>query len=348
MNNKELLQKLEQERNLTDSELIRVIGDLQEEEKEELFARARRVREREYGTDVYVRGLIEFSNICKNDCYYCGIRRSNKKAERYRMLPEEILACADEGYRLGFRTFVLQSGEDDWFTVGRTEQMIEAIKQKYPDCAVTLSMGERTKEEYTRWFRAGADRYLLRHETADAAHYAKLHPTTMSIENRKQCLYDLREIGYEVGAGFMVGAPGQTMDNIVSDIRFLQKLRPHMIGIGPYLPHQDTPFAGEPAGSLDQTVVLLAILRLLFPKVLLPATTALGTISPKGREKGLRAGANVIMPNLSPVGLRKKYELYDNKCCTGADSAQCRENLCACVEAAGYHIVTARGDSRAV
>lgn len=319
---------------------------LADDDKEYLFAAAREVRERVYGTDVYVRGLIEFTNICRNDCYYCGIRKGNKRAERYRLTPEEILACAREGYGLGFRTFVLQGGEDPWFTGERLAEVIRMIRREFPDCAITLSVGERTREEYACWREAGADRYLLRHETATDAHYKKLHPVSMSLSRRKECLFALRELGYQVGAGFMVGSPGQTVDNLIADLRFLKELRPHMIGIGPFLAHSDTPFAAEPDGSCEQTLILLAMLRLMFPGVLLPATTALGTVAGDGRERGLLAGANVLMPNLSPVGVRKKYELYDNKICTGEESAQCRGCLERRVQSVGYRIVTDRGDSK--
>lgn len=346
MGNRERIRELEGRHDLSDDGFIQLLETLSPDEAEELFARARVVREREYGTDVYVRGLIEFSNICKNDCFYCGIRRGNGKVVRYRLTPEEILECAREGYALGFRTFVLQGGEDAWFTKDRMEYIIRSVKKEFPDCAITLSIGERTREEYECWYEAGARRYLLRHETADEAHYRKLHPPEMSLRHRKECLFALREIGYQVGAGFMVGSPGQTVDNLVADLRFLQELKPHMIGIGPYLAHQDTPFAGEPDGSCERTLVLLGILRLMFPGVLLPATTALGTIAPDGRERGLMAGANVVMPNLSPVRVRRKYELYDNKICTGEESAQCRDCLRLRVESIGYRIVTDRGDSR--
>lgn len=345
MNNIERIIKLEQERNLPDDELIHLIRTIEPAECEELYGRARRVREDMYGKDVYVRGLIEFSNICKNDCLYCGIRKSNKKADRYRLSADEIYTCAEEGYKLGFRTFVLQGGEDSWFTKERMAEIISSLKSSFPDCAITLSVGEREEEEYRCWFEAGADRYLLRHETADERHYASLHPQSMSLSHRKECLYMLRKIGYQVGAGFMVGSPGQTEEYLVSDLRFLQELKPHMIGIGPFLAHQDTPFATEPNGSYERTLILLAILRLMFPDVLLPATTALGTIAPDGREKGLLAGANVLMPNLSPVSVRKKYELYDNKICTGDEAAQCVNCLKGRVESVGYHIVTDRGDS---
>lgn len=346
MNNRELIAKLESRRDLTDAGFVQLLQTLMPDEEEELSARARAVREGVYGTEVFIRGLIEFSNICKNDCFYCGIRKSNSKADRYRLTPEEIMACVREGYGLGFRTFVLQGGEDDWFTKDRMTAIIRSIKKEFPKCAVTLSVGERTREEYESWYEAGADRYLLRHETADEDHYRQLHPEGMSLQHRKQCLFTLKEIGYQVGAGFMVGSPGQTVDNLLSDLRFLQELRPHMIGIGPFLSHQDTPFVGEPDGSCRLTLILLSMLRLMFPGVLLPATTALGTISPTGRERGLLAGANVLMPNLSPTGVREKYELYDNKICTGEESAQCRDCLNVRVESTGYHIVTDRGDSR--
>jgi biotin synthase len=345
MNNKERIAKLKRENNLTDEEFICLLDTIRPEESEELFANARHVREENYGKDVYVRGLIEFSNICRNDCLYCGIRKSNPNLDRYRLSEKEILSCAEEGYELGFRTFVLQGGEDGWYTKERIESIVRSIKGEFPDCAITLSIGEREPDEYRCWFEAGAERYLLRHETADEDHYRSLHPKEMSLARRKKCLYTLREIGYQVGAGFMVGSPRQTTSNLVSDLRFLQDLKPHMIGIGPFLSHQDTPFADEPNGSYERTLVLLGILRLMFPKVLLPATTALGTIAPDGREKGLLAGANVLMPNLSPVRVRKKYELYDNKICTGEESAQCKNCLNLRVESVGYHIVTSRGDS---
>ena len=301
-------------------------------------------RKKIYGDEVYVRGLIEFSNFCKNDCLYCGIRRSNRKADRYRLTEEEILACCDEGYELGFRTFVLQSGEDSWFTDGKLCALIQKIKAAHPDCAVTLSLGERSRESFERLYAAGADRYLLRHETADKAHYEKLHPQKMRFEHRVQCLYALREIGYQVGCGFMVGSPYQTARTLAEDLKFVESFKPDMCGIGPFVPHRETPFRDFPRGTVELTLFLLSILRLIYPPVLLPATTALGTIDPMGREKGLMAGANVVMPNLSPVKVRKKYELYDDKICTGEESAQCRGCLEGRVRSAGYRIVTARGD----
>ena len=305
---------------------------------------ARSVRREIYGNDVYVRGLIEIGNICKNDCLYCGLRRSNDEVERYRLTPEEILSCADEGYDLGFRTFVLQGGEDSYFTDELLCKLIGEIKRKYPDCAVTLSLGERGNDSFRRLFEAGADRYLLRHETADSDHYARLHPAGMSFDHRMKCLAELREIGYQVGCGFMVGSPYQTAATIAKDLKFIEDFKPDMCGIGPFVAHHRTPFALFPGGTAEQTCFLLSIIRLIHPPVLLPATTALGTIDPFGREKGIEAGANVVMPNLSPVGVREKYEIYDNKICTGDESARCKDCLSARMASIGYRVVTARGD----
>ncbi len=305
-----------------------------------------RIRKLHYGEKVYTRGLIEFTNYCRNDCYYCGIRRGNLHARRYRLTKEEILDCCDRGYELGFRTFVLQGGEDRWFTDERMAEIIRAIRSRYPDCAITLSVGERPYESYRLWKEAGADRYLLRHETANEAHYRKLHPSGMSLAVRKLCLYDLKLLGYQVGAGFMVGSPGQTAECLAEDLVFLKELQPHMVGIGPFIPHHETVFAKEPAGSVEQTLFLLSVIRILLPKVLLPATTALGTLDPRGREKGLEAGANVVMPNLSPVKNRKQYDLYDNKICTGEEAAECRGCLSRRVESVGYYLVNERGDAK--
>ena len=299
-----------------------------------------------YGTAVFTRGLIEISNICKNDCIYCGIRRSNHNVKRYRLEPDVIVACAREGYELGFRTIVLQGGEDAYYTDEVLCGIVSRIKDACPDTAVTLSMGERSYESYQRLYDAGADRYLLRHETADPKHYARLHPAEMSWEHRMQCLRDLRAIGYQVGAGFMVGSPFQTTEHLVKEMRFVERFKPEMCGIGPFIPHHDTPFAHEPAGTLELTLYLLSIIRLIHPHVLLPATTALGTIDPRGREKGMLAGANVVMPNLSPVAVRKQYELYDNKICTGEESAQCRGCLGLRMNLIGYDLAVDRGDFR--
>ncbi|MCM1267822.1 MAG: [FeFe] hydrogenase H-cluster radical SAM maturase HydE [Bacteroidales bacterium] len=309
-----------------------------------LFDAADRVRRQHYGTDVYIRGLIEISNWCKNDCLYCGIRRSNERADRYRLSEEEILGCCAEGYALGFRTFVLQGGEDGYHTTERIKNIVSAIKDAHPDCAVTLSLGERQHEDYLAWYQAGADRYLLRHETASRSHYEMLHPQEQSFDARVACLRDLKSIGYQTGAGFMVGSPGQGTDELIADMRFLQALQPQMVGIGPFIPHHDTPFAGNPAGSLMQTLTMVALTRLTLPNALIPATTALGTIDPQGRELGLKAGANVVMPNLSPVAVRGQYSLYDNKICTGEEAAECIECMKRRVEATGYRIVVSRGD----
>ena len=302
------------------------------------------LRKQYYGTDVYVRGLIEFSNYCKNNCLYCGIRRDARQIERYRLTEEEILACCAGGYELGYRTFVLQSGEDGYFTPERMETIIRSIRETYPDCAITLSVGEYPREVYARWRDAGATRYLLRHETADPAHYRRLHPQEMSFDNRMRCLRDLKELGYQVGCGMMVGSPFQTAKTLAEDLLFIQEFRPHMVGIGPFIPAHGTPFSGESAGTLDMTLYLLSIIRLIHPAVLLPATTALGTIDPRGREKGILSGANVIMPNLSPVSVREKYKLYDNKICTGEEAAECKNCLSARMKSIGYQVVVSRGD----
>ncbi len=326
-------------------ELTEIIEQNKETPSQQLLDEAVNVREKHYGRRVFVRGLIEFTNYCKNDCYYCGIRCGNKNAHRYRLTEEQILNCADEGRRLGFNTYVLQGGEDSYFTDKKICDIIYKIKSKYPDCAITLSIGEKSRESYKAYKDAGADRYLLRHETADNAHYEKLHPSYMSLENRKSCLYTLRELGYQVGAGFMVGSPYQTSENLAEDLLFLKDLQPHMVGIGPFIPHQDSPFANERGGTLELTLTMLALVRLMLPKVLLPSTTALGTIDPMGREKGFGAGANVVMPNLSPTNVRKDYSLYDNKICTGDEAAQCIMCLRGRIERAGYEMDMGRGDS---
>ncbi len=352
-NLKILVDRLHETGRLTKPEWVTLIGSAADHPESSenralfqyIFTLARQEQHRYYGHDIYVRGLIEFTNYCKNDCLYCGIRKSSPHVRRYRLCDAEILDCCREGYALGFRTFVLQGGEDPYFTDERLVPLIKKIRQRYPDCAITLSVGERPYASYKALFDAGADRYLLRHETADPAHYAKLHPASLRAEDRQKCLWDLKEIGYQVGAGFMVGSPYQTPENLAEDMLFLTKLNPQMVGIGPFIPAHGTPFAKESAGSLELTLFLLGLIRLLLPKALLPATTALGTIHPKGREMGILAGANVLMPNLSPTQVRKDYLLYDNKICTGDESARCRACLERRVEAVGYHIVTARGDS---
>lgn len=309
-----------------------------------LAERARKTAQDIYGNHVYIRGLIEFTNYCKNDCLYCGIRRGNGNADRYRLSKEQILSCCKTGYELGFRTFVLQGGEDSYFTDERICALVSEIKEAYPDCAITLSIGEKPRESYQAYFDAGADRYLLRHETANAEHYQRLHPAELSLKNRKRCLYDLKEIGYQTGCGFMVGSPYQTVETLYEDLMFIRELQPEMVGIGPFIPQKDTPFRDWKAGTMERTLRLLSVIRLLHPHVLLPATTALGTIHPKGREKGILAGANVVMPNLSPVDVRDKYKLYDNKICTGDEAAECRYCMQRRMESIGYQVVTGRGD----
>lgn len=341
---KQLVDELKKEQILPQEELVELLSGWDHEEEEYLYQQARQVRESVYGKDVYLRGLIEFTNYCRNDCYYCGIRRSNAHAQRYRLTKDQILECCEQGYALGFRTFVLQGGEDGYFTDDKICSIVQEIKRRYPDCAVTLSIGEKSYDSYKAFFDAGVDRYLLRHETANCDHYRMLHPRQLSLENRKQCLWNLKEIGYQVGCGMMVGSPGQKPEYLVEDLLFMHELKPHMIGIGPFIAHKDTPFAGQKSGTLDDTLHLLGILRLMFPHALIPATTALGTIHPSGREKGILAGANVVMPNLSPVEVRGKYLLYDGKICTGDEAAECRLCMQRRIEKTGYHVKVARGD----
>lgn len=344
----ELIRKLAENHSLTLEEYQYLLDHRTEESAALLSQLAVDTCRSIYGNDIYIRGLIEISNICKNDCAYCGIRRGNRNCQRYRLTHEQILECCAQGYELGFRSFVMQGGEDAWFTDARLCELLCAIKDKYPDCAVTLSLGERSRESYQGLFDAGADRYLLRHETADKAHYEKLHPAEMSFDNRMRCLRDLKEIGYQVGCGFMVGSPFQTSAELAKDLKFIEEFQPHMCGVGPFIPHKDTTFAAEPAGTLELTTYLLSIIRLIKPNILLPATTALGTIDTIGREKGILSGANVVMPNLSPYSVRKKYALYDNKVTDGAESAQCRESLAMRMEAIGYKIAVSRGDIKLI
>ena len=333
-------------KNLNDCELFEVIKD--NHNSVLLSELADKVRREEYGNKVYIRGLIEFTNYCKNNCFYCGLRRDNKLVERYRLSKDDILSCCIEGYKSGFRTFVLQGGEDPYFSDEILCDIVFSIKSLFPDCAVTLSVGEKEKESYKAYKNAGADRYLLRHETACGEHYAKLHPKEMHYNNRVRCLYDLKDLGFQVGAGFMVGSPFQTLENIVEDIRFMQKLQPDMIGIGPYLTQKDTPFSEFKNGNLELTIKLLSIVRILFPKVLLPATTALATLAENGRETALKSGANVLMPNLSPSEKRAKYAIYDNKLSIGGESAEKLQELKKSVSDIGYEIVCDRGDAKTI
>lgn len=343
---KQLIDKLQRDNILTKEEFITLIDERTEELSHYLFSKALETKQQYYGNDIYIRGLIEISNFCKNDCLYCGIRRSNKEVQRYRLSKEDIYDCCKQGYNLGFRTFVLQGGEDAYFTDELMVEIISTIKTNYPDCAITLSIGEKNYDTYLRYFNAGADRYLLRHETADSAHYSKLHPSTMSSQNRKLCLINLKEIGFQTGSGFMVGSPFQTTQNLADDLLFLADLQPQMVGIGPFISHHQTPFANKTNGTLELTLYLLGLIRLMLPKVLLPATTALGTISPNGRTLGILAGANVVMPNLSPLNIRKKYMIYDNKVATGLESSEYIELLKIEFEKIGAHIAITRGDCK--
>ena len=340
----QIIDKLSINGDLSDSELKLLIEDSTFEK--ELHCKADEVRREYYGTDVYIRGLIELSNYCKNNCYYCGIRCENKKIDRYRLDLQSILSCCGQGYELGFRTFVLQGGEDGFFSDKYICDIVSRIRTLYPDCAITLSLGEKSYTSYKSYYAAGANRYLLRHETANVRHYKMLHPDNLSLDKRKQCLYDLKKIGYEVGTGFMVGSPFQTTGFLIDDLRFLQELQPDMIGIGPFISHKDTPFNNYKSGDLHLCLRLISILRLMFPYALIPATTALGTLVDNGRELGLSAGANVVMPNLSPVNVRKLYVLYDDKICTGEEAAECLACLNNRVNSIGYNIVVNRGDAK--
>lgn len=343
-----LIDKLEKNRTLTKEEFVTLIKNISPENSEYLFDKARKTARKFFGSSIYMRGLIEFTNYCKNDCFYCGIRASNRNAQRYRLTNDEILSCCEQGYNLGFRTYVLQGGEDPYFTDDRITDIVSSIHKQYPECAITLSIGEKPRDSYQRFFDAGANRFLLRHETADYDHYAKLHPENLSAQNRQRCLRDLKEIGYQTGTGFMVGSPYQTPENLADDLLFIRDLSPEMVGIGPFIPHCDTPFKDEKQGGTDMCLYLIGILRLMLPNGLLPATTALGTADPKGREKGILAGANVVMPNLSPVVYRKKYSLYDNKICTGEEAAECNLCLRRRMQSIGYEIVTDRGDFKPI
>lgn len=336
-----------------------------EEDAESLHHAARDVAVEHFGNSIFIRGLIEISNVCRNDCLYCGIRKSNTSVKRYTLTDEQILQCCRQGHALGFRTFVLQGGE---MPPNRDEDIIRLcrkIRNEFPDCAITLSLGERSGSAYRIFREAGADRYLLRHETHNAGHYSMLHPPGMSLQHRLQCLDILKSFGYQTGTGIMTGSPYQSIDNIVEDILYIQDFKPEMIGLGPFIPHSGTPFADywEPAGShvpestlmpgldrrqaaMESALRLISIFRLIFPDALIPATTALATISPRGRERGILAGANVLMPNLSPPQVRDDYSLYDGKASSGAEAAEGLAGLKEKLSEIGYRIVTDRGDYR--
>lgn len=340
----DIINKLYKEHNASREELLYLLDNITDEDQEYLIEKANDIRMQNYSNKVYMRGLIEFTNYCKRDCMYCGIRKSNKNADRYRLTFDEIIQCADIGDKLGYKTYVLQGGEDAYFTDERMIEIIKEVKKRHPNNAITLSLGERSYESYKKLYEAGADRYLLRHETASKHLYDKLHPGA-SFEERMQCLRNLKEIGYQAGAGFMVGLPGQTNEDLVNDLLFVKEFKPEMCGIGPFIPQKDTPLGEETGGTLEKTVVMLAIIRLLLPDVLLPASTALGSVDPLGREKGIKAGGNVVMPNLSPTEVRDKYALYDGKICTGDEAAECRMCIEGRMRRFGYEVEVNRGDN---
>jgi biotin synthase len=345
---KQLIDKLQETNHLEREEFLYVLRNICLEDLEYLKDKADQVRNETYGKRVFMRGLIECSNYCKQACNYCGIRAMNTNVDRYRLDKDTILDCAREGYRLGYRTFVLQSGEDPKFDDDLMCDIVSSIKQEFPDTAVTLSVGEKTKEQYQKYYDAGADRYLLRHETANKYHYEKLHPDSMSFRNRMECLQNLKEIGYQTGCGIMINSPGQTDETLADDLEFIASFKPHMVGIGPFLNHSETPFAGFDDGTINQTSVMVSLVRLLLPEVLLPATTALGTLDNKGREMVLKAGANVVMPNLSPTEQRVKYEIYENKICTGDEAAHCRGCIETRIHFTGYEVDMSIGHHKSV
>ncbi len=342
--NKKLIDKLYQEQTLSKDELLTLIKITDEDDYSYLRKKANQKKEETFGKSVYIRGLIEFTNYCKNDCYYCGIRCSNRQVKRYRLSLEDILACCEAGVNLNIQTYVLQGGEDPFFNDDKLVEIIKKIKEKYPEKAVTLSVGERSAESYQKLKDAGADRYLLRHETATDEHYQKLHPENLTLANRKECLYHLQNTGFQTGAGFMVGSPYQTDEHLANDLLFLKKLNPEMVGIGPFIHHNDTPFSSYPDGTVKKTILMVSLTRLLLPKALLPSTTALASLDPDGRKIALLSGANVVMPNLTPLSERKNYLLYQNKIAVGEETAECFQKLKEEIESIGLSIDLSRGD----
>lgn len=341
---KHLIDKLYKSNNLPKEKLLLLLDNMNEEDKNYLFKMSLKIKEKVYGDKIYMRGLIEFTNYCKRNCVYCGIRSENIKADRYRLTVEQIMECCTVGEKLGYKTFVLQGGEDPFYTDDKIVEIIKEIKKEFKETAITLSIGEKSFESYKKFYDAGVDRYLLRHETASKKLYGKLHPN-MDFDNRRKCLRDLKEIGYQIGAGFMVGLPNQTNKDYAEDLIFLKELSPHMIGIGPFISSKDTPLSNEKNGTVEETLVLLSIIRLLLPAVLLPSTTALGSLDSKGREKALKVGANVVMPNLSPISVREKYALYDGKICTGDEAAHCRKCIEGRINSTGFKVDMSRGDN---
>ena len=344
MTNTDLINKLASQNILEKEQLVQLLSSYSDKDLEFAQELARQTALKHFGNKIYIRGLIEFTNICKQNCLYCGLRAENGKVSRYRLTKEDIMECCRMGYELGFRTFVLQGGEDPHFSDKLVCDIVKSIKAEFPDCAVTLSIGEKSRDTYQKFFDAGADRYLLRHETANPEHYSQLHPKNLNLASRKECLFNLKDIGFQTGCGFMVGSPFQTFETLAEDLLFISELQPQMVGIGPFVPHKDTPFGKEPRGSLELTLFLLALVRIMQKNVLLPSTTALGTIHPQGREMGILSGANVVMPNLSPISVRKKYMLYDGKISTDEEAAEGVEALKKRMKKIGYEITVSRGD----
>jgi len=344
MNNRELIDKLNSEHALLHEEWGQIFDTWDAYDLQYAARLANCISLERFGRKIYFRGIIEFTNVCKNDCYYCGIRAGNSNCARYRLDEEDILKCCADGYAHGFRTFVLQGGEDPYYTKEKICGIVHRITEEYPDCAVTMSIGELDRDFYQALYDAGARRYLLRHETADAEHYASLHPAGMALESRMRCLKDLKEIGFQTGCGIMVGSPYQTSEHLAKDMEFMTEFQPEMVGLGPFIPHKDTPFRDEPAGSVDKTLLVIALTRILLPDALIPSTTALGTAEAEGRQKGVLAGCNVVMPNLSPMEVRKKYMLYDGKVGTDMSAEAGIRTLRAQMEEIGYEVVVTRGD----
>ena len=344
MNNTELIKKLNIERNLSEKEWIQIFDTYDEEDLEYAMDMAHEITVARFGRKIYFRGIVEFTNVCRNDCYYCGIRAGNSNCQRYRLEKEDILKCCEDGYEHGFRTFVLQGGEDPHYTKEVMTDIVRAITERYPDCAVTMSIGELDRDFYQALYDAGARRFLLRHETADAAHYGILHPKEQTLSSRMRCLKDLKEIGFQTGCGIMIGSPGQTSEILAKDMMFMADFKPEMIGLGPFIPHKDTPFKNEPAGSVEKTLLVIALCRIMLTDALIPSTTALGTVEAEGRQKGVLAGCNVVMPNLSPMEVRKKYMLYDGKVGTDMSAEAGIRALRSQMEEIGYEVIVARGD----
>ena len=344
MKNRDLIDKLNKEHCLTRDEWVQIFATWDQYDLQYAARLAQCIALERFGRRIFFRGIVEFTNVCRNDCYYCGIRAGNPNVARYRLDEEDILACCADGYTHGFRTFVLQGGEDPYYDKDRMCGIVRAISEKYPDCAVTLSIGELDRDYYQALYDAGASRYLLRHETADPAHYRALHPEKQTLENRLRCLRDLKEIGFQTGCGIMIGTPGESPETLAADMIFMGEFKPEMVGLGPFIPHHDTPFRDEPAGSVDLTILVIALCRIMLPDALIPSTTALGTAESDGRQRGVLAGCNVVMPNLSPMSVRKKYMLYDGKAGTDMSAEAGIRILREQMEEIGYEVVVSRGD----